>query len=502
MEPERQPLLGDIPSEEFREALHHAAEWIADYRSQIEKRRVTPESAPGEVAAQFSCDPPAQPSSLRSIQDDFETLILPHVVHWGHPAFMGYFGSTSNAAGILGEMFSAALNVSAMTWAASPAATELEAVTLQWIARAIGLPSELRGVVFDTASVATFHALAAARERVCPRARQLGLRGPDAGYLRVYASEQAHSSVEKAAIALGIGEENVRRVAVDSDFRMDPAALACAIAQDLAAGRVPMAVVATLGTTSTAAVDPLPEIGRICADRNIWLHVDAAYGGVMGLLPETRRAMDGLENADSVVVNPHKFLFVPLDFSALYLRDPAALKAVFSLTPEYLIGDASRHEENYMDYGIQLGRRFRALKAWMVFRAFGLQGLQARVREHRRLALRFAGWIDEHPDFRLIAPPGMGVVCFRYEPAQFRRGDAERLDRWNSALLESIQGTGRLYLTQTRLRGRTALRLAVGNVLTEERHLEQAWRLIQDESARLLRFVTQIGLPERAASPR
>jgi aromatic-L-amino-acid decarboxylase len=469
--------LGDIPADEFRRALHRAADWIADYRQTIESRRIIPSLAPGDIASTLPAQAPDSPVPLATILDDLDRVIMPGIVHWGHPAFLGYFGSTTTAPGILGEMIAAALNVSAMTWRTSPAATELETVVLDWMRSMMGLPDGFEGIVYDTASIATLHALAAAREAIGLDVRREGLAGRgEVPRLMVYASDQAHSSVDKAAITLGLGEASVRRVDTDAEFRMSPTALRAVIARDLRLRRRPLAVVATVGTTSTTAVDPVADIAEVCREHGLWLHVDAAYGGAMGVLPEGRWAMRGVDAADSVVVNPHKWLFVPLDFSALYTRRPEMLRAVFSLVPEYLRGDAAHAERNYMDYGLQLGRRFRALKAWMVLRAFGVDGIVARIREHRRLATVLSGWIDAEAGFERAAPVTMGVVCFRARPAGLREA---ALDDFNERIAAVVNGSGDAYLTHTRLRGRLWLRLAVGNVLTTERHLAHTWSLIR-----------------------
>lgn len=487
------PELGDLPDDEFRRLLHEVADWVADYRAGIETRRVVPEHRPGAISESLPDAPPEAPEAMDEILRDFDRVIMPGIVHWGHPNFLGYFATTTTAPGIIGEMLAAALNVSAMTWQTSPAATELESVVLDWIRQMLGLPPEFRGVVYDTASVAVLHALAAAREELGLDVRREGLAGRDAvPALTLYASDQAHSSLEKAAITLGVGEANVRRVASDGDYRMDVGALRHAIEQDVSAGRRPLAVVATVGTTSATSVDPVDEIAGVCREYGVWLHVDAAYGGAMALLEEGRHVMGGAELADSVVFNPHKWLFVPLDFSALYVRRPEALRRVFSLVPEYLRGDAERAGEtvpNYMDYGIQLGRRFRALKAWFVIRAFGREGLAARVREACRLARVVAGWVEADDRFELLAPVLMGVVCFRARALPgVAEGDisGEGLNELNERLLARVNATGAAFLTHTRLRGRVALRIAVGNVLTRERHLAQAWELVRLHYAGLL----------------
>jgi aromatic-L-amino-acid decarboxylase len=319
------------------------------------------------------------------------------------------------------------------------------------------------------------HALAVAREEAVPSTRKQGLAGrPDVPRLCIYASDQAHSSAEKAAIALGLGEENVRRIATDAQFRMDVAALREAVAQDRQSNFRPLAVIATVGTTSTASVDPVPEIAKVCREHKMWLHIDGAYGGGLALLPECKELAAGWGEADSIVINPHKTLFVPLDFSVLYVRGLERLRRVFTLVPEYLRGDTVEAEKNYMDYGIQLGRRFRALKAWMVFRSFGRAGMEARIREPLRLAKVLADWIESDNRFELAAPVSLGVVCFR-----FVSGDENKTDQLNSEIVERINASGRAYFTQTKLNGRTVMRVGLGNVLTTEQHLRNAWELIQ-----------------------
>ena len=490
--PARTTKLGDLPDEEFRRLLHEAADWIADYRAGIETRRVAPAHEPGMIMRELPTSPPDNPESMDEVLRDFDSLIMPGIVHWGHPAFLGYFATTTTAPGILGEMMAAALNVSAMTWQTSPAATELEAVVLDWIRQMLRLPVEFQGIVYDTASVAVLHALAAAREESGLDVRREGLAGrAEVPQLTLYASDQAHSSLEKAAITLGLGESNVRRIGTDDLYRMNVADLRRAIETDLREGRRPLAVVATVGTTSATSVDPVEEIGAICREHGVWLHVDAAYGGALALLDEKRWVMRGVERADSVVFNPHKWLFVPLDFSTLYVRRPESLRRVFSLVPEYLRGDSDRAGEvvpDYMDYGIQLGRRFRALKAWFVIRAFGRQGLAARIREACRLANLVAGWVEADERFELLAKVEMGVVCFRARAIQADESGARfvaDVNSLNERLLERINATGTAYLTHTRLREQLALRIAVGNVLTTESHLAKVWQLVRTQLAEL-----------------
>jgi aromatic-L-amino-acid decarboxylase len=478
------PSLGDVPADEFRKQLHQLADWIADFRENIGELPVAPHDKPGAIRAALPAQPPEQGEPFEKILADIDRLIVPGMVHWGHPMFLAYFGWTTTAPGILGEMITSPLNVNAMTWRTSPAATELETLVIDWLRQWIRLPKEFDGVIYDTASVGVMHALAAAREEAAPAARKLGLAGrDDIPRLRVYASDQAHSSAEKAAIALGIGEENVRRVPSDAEFRMNVAALREMIGQDLRQKFRPLAVVATVGTTSTASVDPVPEIAKVCREHGIWLHIDGAYGAGFALLPEQKWVTAGWSEADSLVVNPHKMLFVPLDFSVLYVRDMERLRRVFTLVPEYLRGDTVEAEKNYMDYGIQLGRRFRALKAWMVWRAFGREGIAARIREHLRLANLFVDWIKTDIRFELVAPVVMPVICFRFigmvgAPQRGVPTKDPELDSLNSEIVQRINASGRAYLTQTKLNGRTVMRIGLGNILTTEEHLRKMWALI------------------------
>ncbi|MDQ6886812.1 MAG: pyridoxal-dependent decarboxylase [Gemmatimonadota bacterium] len=483
--------LGDLSPEEMRAQLHRMADWVADYRETLEQRPILSPSLAGEVTARLTASPPERAERLAQILDDLDAVIMPGIVHWGHPAFLGYFGSTSNGPALLGEIAAAALNVSAMTWRTSPAATELESVMLDWIRQMVGLPPSFTGVLYDTASVALVHALAAARELSGPEVRARGLAGrDDLPTQRVYASEQAHSSVRKAMVLLGLGEQNMVAIPTDSEFRLEIAALRDAIEEDLRVGRHPLAVVATVGTTSTASVDPVADVAALCREHGLWMHVDAAYGGALAILPEGRWALGGAELADSVSINPHKWMFVPLDFSALFVRRPELLRALFSLTPEYLRGDAMPRSDgdertgaavDYMDYGIQLGRRFRALKAWMVFRAFGRDGMVSRLREHLRLARTLADWVDADPLFILAAPVTMAVVCFRCAPPEW---GADACDRLNESIVEAVNASGLAYLTHTRLLGCTVMRVGIGNVLTTERHLARLWSCVREEAER------------------
>jgi len=472
--------LGDTPPEEFRKQLHELADWIADFREHLEQLRVAPNDNPGTLRAKLPERAPEEAEPFAKILSDVDRIIVPGMVHWSHPMFLGYFGWTSTAPGILGEILSAPLNVNAMTWRTCPAATELETAVIDWLREWIGLSDEFDGVVYDTASVGIMHALAVAREDAAPATRKLGLTDRDLPRFRIYISDQAHSAAEKAAIALGLGEENVIRVPSDDQFRMDVNSLGHNVAQDRQNGFQPMAVVATVGTTATASVDAIPEIAKICREEKIWLHIDAAYGGGFAIVSEYKWLSNGWELADSVVINPHKTVFVPLDFSVLYVRGLERLRRVFMLVPEVLRGDTIEGEKNYMDYGIQLGRRFRALKAWVIWRSLGRAGVVAGLREQIRLANLFAGWIKKDDRFELSAEPSMGVVCFRFIGA-----DEKKLDQLNSNIVERINASGRAYLTQTKLRGRTVIRIGLGNVLTTEEHLRKGWEIVRNTAADL-----------------
>jgi aromatic-L-amino-acid decarboxylase len=468
-------MYGDLPPEAFRSAMHRVADLVADYLEGVGDRPVLPAVAPGEVRRVLPAAPPEQPEPVDTILDDYLRLIEPNLTHWNHPGFFAYFAITGSGPGILGETLAAALNVNAMLWRTSPAATELEERVCEWLARMMELPAEMRGHINDTASSSSLVALAAARHRLPGLdVRVKGLAGRAAApALTVYLSDQAHSSIDKAAIVLGVGQENVRRVASDGDFRMSVPALAEAVARDRAEGRLPMAVVATAGTTSTTSVDPIPEIAALCAREGIWLHVDAAYAGPAAICPELRERLPGLGLADSLVVNPHKWLFTPVDCSVLFVRDPGLLKEAFSLVPEYLRTDEAE-ATNLMDYGFQLGRRFRALKLWMVIRAFGVEGLRARIREHCALARELADRIEADPRFELAAPVPFSTVCFR---ARVSGSPAEQ-DRLNERLLARINAAGPVFLSHTVLRGRYTLRVAIGNLRTERGHVIALWDLV------------------------
>jgi aromatic-L-amino-acid decarboxylase len=416
-----------------------------------------------------------EPEAFDAIVDDFERLIVPGITHWNHPRFFAYFAISAAPITVMAEALVAALDVNAMLWRTSPAATELEDVTLDWLRQMLGLPAAFQGIVYDTASISGFTALAAARESLDLGIRERGMAGrTDLPALRVYVTEHTHSHVEKAAIALGVGRENVVRVPVDAAFRMRPEALANALDDDRARGRRPMCVVATVGTTSTTSSDPVAEVGAIARERGVWLHVDAAYAGPAAILPEFRYLLDPAHGADSIVVNPHKWLFVPIDLSVLYVRDPELLRRTFSLVADYLV-TPEQGVHNYMDYGLQLGRRFRALKLWFAIRTYGVRGIQTRLRAHIALAQEFAGWVEAEPGWELAAPHPLSVVCFR------RAGS----DELNARILERVNADGRIFISSTRLGGRTVLRLAIGNERTTADDVALAWTILRQTAASL-----------------
>jgi aromatic-L-amino-acid decarboxylase len=460
----------DMTPNELRAAIGRFGEWVARYRAHIDDVPVLARVKPGAVTGAIPRDPPVHGEPIERWLEDLDRVILPAVTHWNHPGFMAYFGITGSGPGILGELTSAAFNVNGMLWKTSPALVELEQVVLGWYARATGLPSEWFGMLTDTASTSTLVALAAAREAAGIDVREDGLTG--AQPLVLYCSEEAHSSVDKAAIVLGLGLKNVRHVAADEAFRMRPDALEGEIRADIAASRKPFAVVATVGTTSATAVDPVRAIADVCGRHGLWLHVDAAYAGSAGVVPELRWALDGCERADSLVANPHKWLFTPIDCSALYTSRPEVFRAALSLVPEYLRTDASGVTD-LMDYSFQLGRRFRALKLWFVFRYFGTEGMAGHIRHHVELAERFAKRVDAHPELERLAPRHFSVVCFRVHPAGV--DDDEELAERNAAVLDAVNARGRVYLSHTRLKGRYCLRIAVGNLATKERHVTEVF---------------------------
>jgi len=463
--------------------MHHVADLVADYLENVRNYPVVPKIAPGDVHRQLPPAPPTEPEPIERILADYRQIIEPNTTHWNHPGFMAYFAVTGSGPGILGEALSAALNVNAMLWRTGPAATELEEHVCDWLRQMLDLPSTFRGHLNDTASMSSLVALAAAREACAGlEIRRRGMAGrSDLPPLTLYCSDQAHSSIDKAALTLGFGLDNLRRLPTDERFALRVDALEAAIAADKAAGRRPVAVVATFGTTSTTAIDPVREIVRVARRENMWVHVDGAYALAAGICPEFRHHMDGLAEVDSIVTNPHKWLFVPVDCSLLLVRDADRLRHAFSIVPDYLTTKETG-VTNLMDYGVQLGRRFRALKLWMVLRAFGVRGLQERIRRHCALARQFAAWVSRQPGLELVAPVPFSTVCFRAVPEVA----PEEQDRFNERLLAEVNAAGPVFISHTRLRGRYVLRLTVGNLRTTTEQLELVQRLIVAAQRRLL----------------
>ncbi|MBD0372600.1 MAG: amino acid decarboxylase [Pyrinomonadaceae bacterium] len=480
------PPSGDMSAEDFRSFGREVVDWIADYFEHIEERPVLARVEPGELKAKLPSSAPASGESMSEILADVDKLIAPALTHWNHPMFFALFATSSSAPGIFGEMLSAAFDVKAMLWRTSPASTELEEVALSWLRQMMNLPEEFDGIIYDTASVSSMHAIAAAREMVDLRIREDGMSGrTDLPLLRVYASEQAHSSIEKGIITLGLGQRSLVKLPTDAEYRMDARALRQAIEDDRRAGALPFCVVATVGTTSTTSIDPVEEIAAVCEREKLWLHVDAAYAGSAAVVPELQHIMRGCERADSIVTNPHKWLFTPFDLSVLYSRRMDVLKRAFSLVPEYLRTSEAETVRNQMDYGVQLGRRFRALKLWMVLRYFGREGLSARILEHCRLARLFASWVEESHDWEMLAPVPLSLVCFRYHPQRedesVATSEAE-LDALNEAIMNNVNATGRAYLSHTKLHDKLTLRLSIGNIRTTEEHIRRVWELLNEEA--------------------
>jgi aromatic-L-amino-acid decarboxylase len=480
---DRERPTGDMDPESFRREGHRVVDWIADYFAHPERYPVLSQVKPGDIRRALPTDAPDEGESFQAILADFERVIVPGITHWNHPGFFAYFAITGSAPGVLAEFLSAALNAQGMLWRTSPSVTELEEVALGWLRKLLGLPESFESVIYDTASMSSLHALATAREAVVARVRTAGMPGrSELPRYRVYCSDQAHSSIDKGVILLGLGHESLRRIPSDAEFRMRPEALEAAVADDRRSGIVPMAVVATVGTTSTTSVDPVEAIASISEREGIWLHVDCAYAGVAAIVPEHRHVLNGVERADSMVVNPHKWLFTPFDLSAFYCRRMDLLRQAFSLTPEYLRTAEAGEVKNLMDTGVQLGRRFRALKLWMILRYFGAEGIRARLSEHMRLARLFAEWVDADPDFERLAPVPFSVVCFRAKPRGREWSEAD-LEALNQRLLDAMNATGEVFLSHTKLNGRFTLRLAVGNLRTEERHVARAWELAKSRLA-------------------
>lgn len=491
LDPEQRSGLTDMTPEALREALHATVEVVVAHLTGVAARPVFPAIEPGTLAGLFPSSAPEEPEALAAILADHQALVEPNATQWQHPGFMAYFPTSASGAGIVGELLMTTLAQNPMLWRTSPIGTELEQVVVGWLRQAVGLPADFDGFITDTASTSSLIALGAAREAAGLEAASRGLAGrAEVSAPRIYASQEAHSSIEKAAMTLGIGRDNVVRVATDDAFRLVPEALDAAIAADLAAGLRPIAVVATLGTTSSTSVDPIGPIADIAQRYGLWLHVDSAYAGFVAMLPERRADFAGWERADSIVINPHKWLFTPIDASLLLTRRMDRLRDAFSLVPEYLRTlDRASPVRDVNEYTPQLGRRFRALKLWVLLRWFGLDGLRRRIRHHLAQAATFASWVDADPRFERLAPVPFSTICLRYappgeagEPQQAREA---RLDALNEALIDAVNRTGEVFLSHTRLHGRFAIRVALGQLRTEDHHVARAWELLRHEASRL-----------------
>ncbi|MFI5086764.1 MAG: pyridoxal phosphate-dependent decarboxylase family protein [Terriglobales bacterium] len=456
--------------EDFRRAGHEVIDWIAHYLEHTRDYPVLPKVQPGELTDALPPSAPERGESYDAILKDFDNIILPAVTHWNHPRFLAYFACTGSAPAILAEALSAALNTNGLSWKSSPAIVELEQVALGWLRQWMGLPDDYFGIIYDTASVSTLHAIAAARHMADPSVRTDGARPS----LTLYTSQESHASVEKGAIALGVGQNNVRKIPSDAEFRLRPEALVEAIEKDLAEGKRPFCVVATVGTTSTTSVDPVSAMADIAEKYGLWLHIDAAYAGAAAILPECRHILRGAERAHSLVVNAHKWLFTPVDLSAFYTRRPEVLRQAFSLIPDYLRASGGSGALNLTasDLGVPLGRRFRALKLWFLMRYFGRERIQEVLRSHIAWAKKFAEIIAHHPRFEVAAPVPFSVVCFRYQGT----------DEENSALMEAVNSTGEVFLSHTVLHGKVVLRLAIGNLQTTWDDVQRAWELLQEKA--------------------
>ncbi len=469
--------------EEFRRYGHDVVEWMADYLEDIEDYPVMSQVDPGDVKEGLQASPPQESQEMEEILSDFEDVIIPGVTHWQHPSFFAYFPANSSPPSVLAEMLTAALGVQGMIWQTSPAATELEEHMMAWLREMLGLPSCFEGVIQDGASTSTLCSILSAREKASDyRINKEGMS--DMGAMTTYCSTETHSSIEKGVKIAGLGKENLRKVPVDEDYAMIPGELERSIENDLSEGHQPVCVVATLGTTGSTAIDPLDEIADICDEHDIWLHVDAALAGTVLILPEYRWMIEGIEKVDSFVFNPHKWMFTNFDCSAYFVRDARDLIRTFQITPEYLRTDKDRKVNNYRDWGIQLGRRFRALKLWFVIRSYGVKGLQKLVRKHINLAKEIRERIGRAPDFELMAPVPLNTICFRYNPRSLE--DEKTLNEINEELLSRLNNSGKLYMTHTTLDGRYTIRFVVGQTYVESDHVEKAWDLIQRNARSIL----------------
>jgi aromatic-L-amino-acid decarboxylase len=468
-----------MDKESFRRYGHQFVDWVVEYFEKIETLPVKPELKPGDVRKTLPQNPPVQGESMDTIYHDFQNIVLPGITHWQHPSWFAYFPANNSPPSVLAEILTSGIGAQCMIWQTSPAAAELEEVVMEWLRQMLGMPEGMAGVIQDTASTATLVALLSAREKVTDfRANLRGIQNT----LTVYASEETHSSIEKGVKMAGYGKENLRYIQTDEEFAMMPEKLEEAIIEDKNKGFVPACVVGTVGTTSSTAVDPLAPIGQICRRHDVWFHVDAAFSGTAAILPEKKWMLEGVEYVDSFVFNPHKWMLTNFDCSAYFVKDEGALIRTFEIHPEYLKTGVDAEVKNYRDWGIQLGRRFRALKLWFVIRSYGVEGLQRIVREHIRLAEMVKGWVEQDVRFELMAPVPVSLVCFRLNDGR----DENQLNELNKEFLERLNRTGKLLMTQTSLRGKYVLRMSIAARLTQEKHVRDAWELIQSTAKELL----------------
>lgn len=475
--------------EQFQKHAHELVDWMADYYRQIESYPVRSQVEPGDIARQLPDHPPENGESFASILEDFKNVIMPGMTHWQSPSWFAYFPANSSYPSVLAEMLTATLAAQCMIWQTSPSATELEERVMEWLRDMLGLPTEWHGVIQDTASTSTLVAVLTARECALgfePNSRGL-VSAADGRTLTAYCSAETHSSIEKAIRIAGIGSGHLRKIPVDEQFALIPEELEAAIERDLESGHLPVCVIATLGTTGSTAIDPISAMGEICRKHGIWFHIDAALAGSALILPEHRTMNAGVELADSFTFNPHKWLMTNFDCSAYYVKDREALLRTFEIHPEYLRTREGKVVNNYRDWGVQLGRRFRALKLWFVIRSYGVAGLQETIRSHISMAKALAETIERQSDFELLAPVPLNTICFRYKPADTVARSEAKLNELNEQLLEGVNATGRIYLSHTTLNGRYTIRFVVGQTRVEQRHVDAGWKLIQDTALALSR---------------
>ena len=465
-----------IDSKDFRKYAHEFVDWMADYLEHIDELPVKSQVKPGEIFSRISDSPPADSEPMQAIFDDFKSVILPGMTHWQSPNYFAYFTANSSYPSVLAEMLTATLGAQCMVWETSPAAAELEEKVMIWLREMTGLPDIFEGVIQDTASTATLVALLTAREKYSEyKINEEGFAGNER--FRIYCSAEAHSSIEKAVKMAGFGRKNLVKVETDAKLAIRPDRLKEAVEKDISGGFTPLCVVAALGTTGTAAIDPLPSLAAICREHNIWLHVDAAYAGTALVLPEQRYMIEGIEDADSFVFNPHKWMFTNFDCSAYFVKDVGALLKTFEILPEYLKTGTRGQVNDYRDWGVQLGRRFRALKLWFVIRDYGVEGIRSKVRDHLQWAKELADEIREEPGFTLVEPQNLGLVCFRYAPLGMT--DEAELNSLNQRLMQTLNETGKMYLTHTKVDGLVTLRMIIGQTSVTRDHVMKAWQQVR-----------------------